>query len=152
MKQELPKFGYMVIVTSSRRIIRLELDGLCNMVRFEKGRAVLRHGMQLVVPTIFINRKKAEAAISREKMALRFQEKIWKADIEYMRNRNLFKKYPGVLEVMKMQAKGTLCGTFRPIFRVRKVNIEKWKELLNGYDLVVKGDRLVERRKGEKES
>lgn len=149
MKNNIPKSGYMVLVANNAKAMN---HYLYIMARFEKGRAVLGRGKRLVVPTIFLNRKTAEAAIKREKTCLHLESSRWREDVEYMRKRGLFRRYHGLLEVMNAQPDGCLCGTRRPMFKIRRVNIEKWKELLNGYDFVVKRDRLVERWKGEKES
>lgn len=149
MKNNIPKSGYMVLVANNAKAMNHDLY---IMARFEKGRAVLGRGTKLVAPTIFLNRKTAEAAIKREKTCLHLESSRWREDVEYMRKRGLFRRYHGLKRLMNAQLHGCLCGTRRPIFKIRTVNIEKWKELLNGYDFVVKGDRLVERWKGEKES
>ena len=149
MKNNIPKSGYMVLVANNAKAMNHDLY---IMARFEKGRAVLGCGTKLVAPTIFLNRKTAEAAIKREKTCLHLESSRWREDVEYMRKRGLFRRYHGLLESMNAQPDGCLCGTRRPMFKIRRVNIEKWKELFNGYDFVVKGDRLVERWKGEKES
>lgn len=149
MKNNIPKSGYMVLVANNAKAMNHDLY---IMARFEKGRAVLGRRTKLVAPTIFLNRKTAEAAIKREKTCLHLESSRWREDVEYMRKRGLFRRYHGLKRLMNAQPHGCLCGTRRPIFKIRTVNIEKWKELLNGYDFVVKGDRLVERWKGEKES
>ena len=147
MKQELPKSGYMVLVANNANSMN---NGLYIMARFEKGRAVLGRGTQLVAPTIFLNRKTAEAAIKREKTCLQLESSRWREDVEYMRKRGLFWRYHGLKKVMNAQSHGCLCGTRRPMFKIQTVNIAKWKELFKEYDFIPRGNRLVERRKEDK--
>lgn len=145
MKKKVPQRGYMVLIASDKKSMK---KCLYNMVRFERGRAVLRHGCKLVAPTIFLNRDAAQAAIKKERQSLSYQESILKEDILYMRQRRLFNRYPDLMDIMRAEAKGTLCGTYHPVFKIRAVKIKKWMELFDAFDFVPRGNRLVEKAKG----